>query len=264
MKKKLNRYLNYHISSKNAPRLAFSLIIQYTKTSLRHKPVFTVRIFMDDIQQQALFSAQSRARDYASYSQSKNGLGTTVGGIIGIAVYVVNGFLGHTLLTIILTFALTICWLLGKEIIRAHWYRPFGRAQEIWSTQKRQSHSILVAIMTLFLLFVWIFFLQRLFVINSLAWLIALFALVFMLVAPWIIWRYLRTGDELIIGIYLLLSCMVTSIGSAFAFTNIYNLLGTLLFPLVSIGMIVKGFQEHSAFLALKTQLMPQEDEVNL
>jgi MFS family permease len=223
-----------------------------------------MRFFMDDIQQQALFSVQSRVRDYARYSQSRNGLGTTVGGIIGIAVYLINGFLGHTLLTIILTFALTICWLLGKEMIRARWYRPFGRAQEIWPTKKRQSHRIVVAIVTLFLLFVWIFFLQKLFIINSLAWLIALFALVFMLVTPWIIWRYLRTDDEFIIGIYLLLSCMVTSVGSAFAFTNIYSLLGTLLFPLIGIGMIAKGFQEHSAFLALKTQLIPQEDQVDL
>src|SRR5262249_26775910 len=81
---------------------------------------------------------QELSQEYASYSQSRGGLSKGLGGIVGIAVILTGTILGGGAITAVVTIGGTLLWLVGKEWIRAHIYRPFGDAQEIWSPQKRR------------------------------------------------------------------------------------------------------------------------------
>lgn len=213
----------------------------------------------EDKTMRSVREVQQIVQDYASYSQSKNGLGTALGGLIGIIVYLINIFSGHSNLVVVLTIGLAACWLIGKEIIRRRLYRSFGEAQEVWSAERRRSHLISVSIVTLLMFGVWLFFLLKL-PSTSWNWFALLFTFLILAISPWVMWRYLRTLDEFVIGVFLLVVCIVTSVGNVFQPGSIEGLLGTFLFPLTGLGMILKGLKEHLDYRKLVARLAAQEE----
>jgi hypothetical protein len=92
---------------------------------------------------------QQLTQDYASYSQSRNGLGKVLGGVVGLIVALANGLIGPGWLTASLTIGLTIAWLISKEVIRRHFYQRFGEARERWVNDARRMHIGQVAFVLL-------------------------------------------------------------------------------------------------------------------
>ncbi|GER91783.1 hypothetical protein KDW_59450 [Dictyobacter vulcani] len=52
-------------------------------------------------------------------------------------------------------------------------------------------------------------------------------------------------------GIYLLVACIVNSVGGSFKVQSLEQFGGTLLFPLIALAMIVYGIREHREFRQL-------------
>lgn len=202
---------------------------------------------MDETAQRAAIGElQQLTRDYASYSRSRGGLGNVLGGAVGLVVFVAIWLFGGNAVTAALTIGLTALWLVGKEVIRRRVYRRFGQAQETWSGTMQRTHRLGLLIFTPLLLAfaVWI---------VAAGWLsrpaVGLPYLIFCLATPLIIWRYLYTVNEIIIGFGLLFMCAITASG------HTPYLLGLLIVPCTAAVMIPLGLAEHRQFQALQARL---------
>jgi hypothetical protein len=212
---------------------------------------------MESVHMRQAEQVQRLAEVYSSYSASKSGLGNVLGGIIGIAVYLINGLVGRSLWTTILTIGLTIAWLGGKEILRARLYRTFGTAQEISTLATKKLLQWIIVISTFTALGIWILawiaFLNPNLSIGPIRLVLALALATSM---PWLGWRYLRTPDEFMVGFFLLVCCAITSLGSAMVPPGIEGWLGTVWVPLYGLILIRRGIVEHHTFRHLARYLL--------
>jgi hypothetical protein len=194
---------------------------------------------------------QQVTRDYASYSRTRGGMGAVLGGVVGILVFVSIWLFGGNAWTTGLAIGLTALWLVGKEVIRRHYYQQFGEAQEIWAGPARRTHLFGVLLFTPLLLAfaVWI---------VAAGWLshpgVALPYLLFCLATPWITWRYLFTLNEIMVGFGLLFICAVTASGHTPA------LLALAIVPVYALAMIPLGLREHRQFQLLAARLAVRGD----
>ena len=198
---------------------------------------------------QSLSEMQELTREYASFSQSRSGLGNVLGGVAGLVSFAVMWLLGRGVATAILTVGLTVVWLVGKEVIRRQLYRPFGEARETWPACQRRGHLYAAALIGLVCAAFLVTIVVRL-VTDMTPWSIALPYLIFCVIIPWIAWRYLRTVNELTVGLYLLLSSAIVSAG--FVPDRLWLV---AILPWYSLVLVVLGLREHRQFQDLATRL---------
>lgn len=217
---------------------------------------------MKDISLHQAEQVQRLAQEYASYSASKSGLGNVLGGLVGIAVYLINGLLGRSLWTTILTIGLTIMWLGGKEVLRVHVYQTFGMAQEISTLCTRKFLFWVIGLSVLAALGIWVLawvaFLNPALHIGPIRLVLALVCATSM---PWLGWRYLRTLDEFMVGFFLLICCAITSLGSAMVPPGIEGWLGTLWVPGYALILIKRGIIEHRTFRHLAREFQARKEK---
>ncbi|WP_338257233.1 hypothetical protein [Dictyobacter halimunensis] len=191
---------------------------------------------------------QRLTQEYASYSQSRNGLGNVLGGVVGLIIVLLNGLVGPGFWTAVLTIGLTFGWLVGKEIIRHRVYLSLGMARELWSPRERKYHTWSVLFVALISIGVCVVFILLGGPTKPQGWLY----LFFVALMPWISWRYLRTSNEFVVGVFLLCACAVTSAGGS------YGLLGWWWVGLVALLMVYAGIVEHRRYGRLVAQLQAQ------
>ena len=197
----------------------------------------------------SLAEMQHVTREYASFSQSRGGLGNVLGGVAGLIGFAALWLLGRGVALAALAVGLTAAWLVGKELIRRRFYRPFGDAREIRSAAHRRSHVIAAALMPVGLVaFVALPVGQARSITPP--WSLPLPYLIACLVSPWIVWRYLRTDNEIVVGFYLLAMSAMTSAGVVPD-----RLLFGVILPLYSVMLIGLGVKEHRQFQALAARL---------
>lgn len=211
---------------------------------------------MEGIQMRQAEQVQRLAEEYASYSVSKSGLGNVLGGIVGLAIYLINGLVGRSLWTTFLTIGLTIVWLGGKEILRARLYRTFGAVQEIPTADAKKLLPWIMGINVFATLGIWVLawiaFLNPSLNIGPIRLIVALICATSM---PWLSWRYIHTLDEFMVGFFLFICCAITSLGSAMIPSGVEGWLGTLWVPLYALLLFARGLVEHRAFHHLVRQL---------
>jgi hypothetical protein len=216
---------------------------------------------MDELPLYQAQQVQHLTREYASYSARKSGLGNVLGGLVGITIYLLNGLLGHNLWTTILTIGLTLAWLAGKEVLRAHLYQRFGTVSEnpTPSTRKLRSWILGISIPTALGLWLlaWIAFLNPALHIGPIRLILALLCASNI---PLLGLRYLRTLDEFMVGFFLLLCCAISSLGSTLIPPGIEGWLGTIWVPLYSLILIARGLAEHQTFRLLAHTLQNRKD----
>lgn len=198
---------------------------------------------------QSISEMQDLTREYASFSQSRSGLGNVLGGVAGLASFAVMWLLGRGVATAILTVGLTVAWLVGKEVIRRQLYRPFGEARETWPASLRHGHVVSVAIIACACVAFAVVILVRSFTAAT-PWSVALPYLIFCLITPWIGWRYLRTVNEFMVGFYLLFASAVVSAG--FVPDRLWLV---AILPWYSLVLVVLGLREHRQFQDLAARL---------
>jgi hypothetical protein len=198
---------------------------------------------------QSIGEMQNLTREYASFSQSRSGLGNVLGGVAGLASFAVMWLLGRGVVTAVLTVGLTVAWLVGKEVIRRQLYRPFGEAREAWPASVRRGHLVTVAIIACVCAAFAVAILVRSLTAAT-PWSVALPYLVFCVITPWIGWRYLRTVNEFMVGFYLLFASAVVSAGF------VPDRLWLIAFlPWYSLVLVVLGLREHRQFQDLAARL---------
>ena len=207
---------------------------------------------MTETYTRSIAEMQQLTQEYASFSQSRSGLGNVLGGAAGLIVSIVILLRWHGLVAAALTVGLTVAWLVGKEIIRGRLYRPFGEAREIWPASQRRGHVIGVSIIAVVLAAFAALIVAHI-VADRAPWPATVPYLVFCFVTPWIAWRFLRTTNEIMVGIYLLLASAITSAG----FVPDLLVFAAIL-PLYSVLLIVLGWKEHGQFHKLAARLRAQ------
>ena len=200
----------------------------------------------------SIVEMQQLTQEYASFSQSRSGLGNVLGGVAGLIAFAAMWLLGRGAATAVVTVGATIAWLVGKEIIRRRLYRPFGDAREAWPATQRRQHvfgvSIIAAVLAVFAVMIVVHA-----VLTKASWTIFVPYLIFCFVTPWIAWRYLRTINEFMVGLFLLFASAITSAGFVPD-----RLIFTAILPLYSVTLIAVGLREHRQFQTLAARLRAQ------
>ena len=192
---------------------------------------------LDDIQQ--------FTRDYASFDRRRSGLGNVLGGAVGVAVYAASAVPAHGPLMAALAVGLTVVWLVGRELIRRRVYRCLGDAREPWPAEERRRHRIFVTILALTLTA----FATFLVVAKGFSDPTIVPYLIFCAITPPLVWRYLRTQTEALVGIYLLFICAICLSGHSPALLALASL------PAEAAALLALGAQEHRQFRALIARL---------
>jgi hypothetical protein len=198
---------------------------------------------------QTISEMQHLTREYASFSQSRSGLGNVLGGVAGLLSFAIMWLLGAGVATAVLTVGLTFAWLAGKEIIRRQLYRPFGEARESWPAPQRRGHLHAAALIGLVCAAFLVIVVVRL-VTATTPWSVALPYLIFCLITPWIAWRFLRTTNEFMVGLYLLFASAVVNAG--FVPDRLWLV---AILPWYSLVLVVLGLREHRQFQDLTSRL---------
>ncbi len=201
---------------------------------------------------QRITEMQRLTQEYASFSRRRSGLANVLGGVAGLISFLAAWLIGRGVLTALITLGLTITWLVGKEVIRRHLYRPFGEASEAWPAAERRTHIFTVGFVSLVLAGGAVVFIVHMIQQPGQFW-APLAYLVFCLVTPWILWRYLRTVNEFMVGFYLLFDSAITCAGFV---PNL--LINASVLPLFSLLLIGLGWSEHRQFQALAARVRRQ------
>jgi hypothetical protein len=209
---------------------------------------------MQDAQLTRIQSLQTLTQAYASYSQRRAGLGNVLGGLAGIIAYFFGLLRGPGLATAAVTIVATLTWLIGKEVLRRRLYQAFGMAREHWPQPARRLQIGLVLFLVLVTAGILVVQFQTGRAADPRFWPYMLFVAA----TPLIAWRFLRTQNEFIVGVFLLCACAVTSVGGAYALANIGLLF--IFVPIASVALIVLGIREHRQFLELRTRLRAIEE----
>ncbi len=211
---------------------------------------------MDGMHMEDLTEVQRMAEEYASYSVSKGGLANVLGGIAGIVIYLLNGLLGRGIWTTVLTIALTLSWLGGKELFRTLLYRPFGEAREMWSEGQRRGQVWIARFFILVAVLFWFMFWDGYF-LGKVSLIQLVLGLVVATSIPWIAWRYLHNKDEMMVGTFLLMSCALVSVGSLLGEGPEAWMVAAWM-PLYALMLLWRGVDEHRRFRRLARQLHAQ------
>src|SRR5690606_37949838 len=111
-----------------------------------------------------------------------------------------------------------IIWIVAKELLRSRFYQRLGRVAEPWSTSQRRWHMGYSAFTALVCVTVvgYLLYLAR----NEPAVLLypeSLGYLAFVVAMPFLVWYYMRTPLEFIIGVFLVAQAAVVLAGSSYA-----------------------------------------------
>lgn len=215
----------------------------YIETGLRYKPVYKV-LAMQSHNLRSLKETQQLTHEYASYSLSRNGLGNVLGGIAYLVTFLISEVMASGIWTSVMTLALLMMWVIGKEIIRLQVYQAFGLARLKRSFDKQVLRIFSVGAFALIAVGLWLVIIEQGWLPDPRAWLL----LPLLTAMPWIAWNYLRTAGEVVIALPLsiaVLDPVVIQFGDRIE----------LIMLIIATTLIVIGIVEHLHFRSLAARL---------
>lgn len=188
---------------------------------------------------------------YARYSRTAAGLGNVLAGVLVLITYFVGALvepLGTPLRLALV--AAPVVWIVTKELLRARYYQRLGRVSENWSRGERVLHVVL----TLFTLAVAAFVATTVLVAarGDLAAIVevgALGYLAFSLAMPVLVWFFMRTPLEFVVGVFLVAQAALIAGGGN------YELGSQLQAPIAAVVLLFLGARQHREFRALEREL---------
>ena len=212
--------------------------------------------------QDSLRELEALTRSYARYSRSAGGLGSILGGVLCLISYFVGALAPLTPAVRIGLVAIPFAWLLAKGWLTHRYYQRFGHVEEQERPNERLTHRLCTAVTLLIALGIVASILVQ-------AWprwgslpagKIGYIALV--LTLPIVVWRWLRSPLDFIVGVFLFCQAALASAGVSYPLigtTHSYDAtlmsLIALMFPLAALAMIRAGIGDHRRFLDLRTRL---------
>jgi hypothetical protein len=202
-------------------------------------------------------SLASLTRQYARYSLTAGGLASVIGGGLTIIAYFAGaiappeGLPGRIALA-----SAPLIWIGAKELLRRHYYQRFGRVSQVRTLSERRWH----------LFFTLVTALVSVVVVGAIV--LALGTgrrgvpadpgmvgyVVFVGAMPLLVWYFMRTPLEFIIGVFL-----VAQAGLALAGVH-YELGDQLQAPVAGLVLMVIGVKQHLEFRTLDRSLRQMDD----
>src|SRR5690606_18763578 len=190
-------------------------------------------------------------RRYAAFSRSAGGLSSVLGGILVLITYFVGALAFPESLWARLALASApIVWLISRQLLRNRYYQQFGRVAEPVPSSDRRMHKgmiiftgVVAAGVISFVLYV-----ARdepaLLLDNGMPGYIA-----FVAAMPVIVWRYLHTPLDFIVGVFLIAQAALVLTGSG------YPLGHQIQAPIAAVFFIGIGIRQHLDFTRLRREL---------
>lgn len=190
-------------------------------------------------------------RRYARFSRSAAGLGSVVGGVLALVAYFTGALAPLAPWSRLLLATTPLLWIGAKELLRHRYYQRFGRVVERPDPSHHRWHvalTIFIAVLSVGIVVV---------VVGGLimgGWRTEPFSqwlgyLAFVVAMPFLVWRYMRTMVEFVVGVFLVAQAAVVLGGGN------YELGQQLQAPVFAVVLIVFGVREHLEFRALARRL---------
>lgn len=190
-------------------------------------------------------------RRYARYSESAGGLGSVLGGLLALVAYVVGAFVppegvpGRALLA-----SAPFVWIGGKELLRARYYQRLGRVTERRPEGEHRLHLALTLFTAAVSVGILGFFGWRVAVAGTTTLDPPAVGYLFMIgIMPVLVWRFMRTPLEFIVGVFLVCQAALI-LGGAH-----YDLWEQPQAPIAAVALIALGLKQHRDFGEIEVEL---------
>ena len=194
---------------------------------------------------------QALTREYSRYSRSAGGLSAVAGGVACLASFLAGALLPVTPALSYTLIAMPLLWLVVKQWLAHRLYQRLGHVEELASPSERGYQWLFVGFTALVSLVILGSVLSRVTPFGEQAWSLGQTGYVaVMLALPVIVWRWLRTPLEFIVGVFLFCQAALAFAGRSYGFG-----LGTVVFPIASVALIAVGLRDHRRFLRLQAEL---------
>lgn len=194
---------------------------------------------------------QTLTREYSRYSRSVGGLSAIAGGAACLASYLAGALLPITPVLRITLVVIPLFWLAGKQCLAYRYYQRLGRVEELTTPTERRFQWLFVGFTALVSLVILGSVLSRVTPLGEQPWdLRAAGYIAVVLALPMVVWRWLRTPLEFIVGVFLLCQAALAFAGRTYDFS-----LGTAVFPIAAVALIAIGLRDHRRFLRLQAEL---------
>ena len=208
---------------------------------------------MDDLPSGPKYAAdlEELTRAYARYACSAGGLAAVAGGVLCIASYLLGGLLPpgagvHGTLILI-----PLAWLLGKQYMASIYYQRFGRAEERETANEYNIRRMFVGFTVAACFVVGAGLIAGLQPIGNARWGIGSIANLLVIVSmPWVVWRWLRSPLDFVVGVFLLCQAALALRGETYALWS-----SAAVFPVAAAAMILGGIRDHLAFLRVERRI---------
>lgn len=190
-------------------------------------------------------------RRYARYSHSAGGLASVVGGCLALAAYVIgalappDGVAGRVALA-----AAPFAWIGAKEALQRLYYQPLGRVQERRTDSERRWHlgfTLFTAAVSVAIVGFIVFRLLSRGLPTGVASMLGYLAMVAVL--PVLVWFFMRTPLEFIVGTFLVCQAALMLGGTS------YGLGEQPQAPLAAVVLVGLGVKQHLDFRRLRREL---------
>ncbi len=206
-----------------------------------------------------LSELEQLTKAYGKFSRDAAGLGHVLGGgLVFLSAYLLGRHVHFGILGRLLLGAAPFAWIFGKEGLRENYYQFSGKVKPPRSLRKDVTLAALTGITALFSLTAAGFVVYGLWQHFSLGLgLSSLIYIALLLPMPVLVWRYLRSPYEFVVGIFLLMLSAVLLSGAPLETSGRTSVMYLLIVPaeIVALVMVLVGIVEHTEFLKLRREM---------
>lgn len=194
---------------------------------------------------------QALTREYSRYSRSAGGLSAMAGGVACLASFLAGALLHATPALRVALIVLPVLWIVGKQMLAHRYYQRLGQVEEQVAPAERNFQRLLIGFTALVSAGVMGVVLSRLAPLGERAWdARAIGYLAVVVVLPLVVWRWLRTPLEFIVGVFLMCQAALAFTGQAYGVGPT-----TVVFPVAAIVLIAVGWRDHERFRRLQAEM---------
>jgi hypothetical protein len=196
-------------------------------------------------------SIAALTRRYARFSLSAGGLASVIGGCLAVVAYFVGALqppdtvTGRTALAV-----MPLIWIAAKELLRLHYYQRFGTVSQVRTLSERRWHlgfTLFTALVSIVVIGVILFVGGD---PRSLVTPGRIGYLTYVALLPVLVWFFMRTPLEFIVGVFLVAQAALALVGQHYALGE------QIQAPIAGLVLIVIGVRQHREFLAIERELI--------
>ena len=190
-------------------------------------------------------------REYSRFSRSAGGLAAACGGLMCLLSYLAGGLMPASPLLHTGLVLMPLLWLIAKQIMATRYYQRWGQVEEIETAQERQTRHVFTGFTALASLMIVVGALTGRAPLQLTPWSLTSVAYVVVVLSlPLIVWKWLRTPLDFVVGVFLLSQAALAFIG------HTYPLWSTaVVFPFAALIMIAAGISDHRKFLKVRAEI---------